>query len=645
MLDIIQLLPDSVANQIAAGEVVQRPASVVKELLENAIDAGATSISLIIKDAGKSLIQVVDNGKGMTYNDARACFDRHATSKLRSADDLFALRTMGFRGEAMASIAAVAQVELKTCQPGAELGTLIVIDGSEVRRHEATACSQGTSTAVRNLFFNVPVRRNFLKSNPVETRYIYDELVRVALAYPAVGFNYYKDDELVMKLTGGKLSQRIVELFGNGYKENLLPCQEEISTMAIQGYVGKPASAKRGRGEQFLFVNDRYVRNALLHNIILKAYDTLLPADTHPFYVLKLQMDPAEIDVNVHPTKTEVKFQNEHMVCSLVGVAVKHSLATFHASGSIDFDQDVNNGFGSVFFNNAGPIGGNSGSSSGGFPAGFPSSGGGGTSAPRTTVSSRLNHQWGANTSPQQAAAQFFLQSPPSNTSGADVPLPGMRQYITLPSSLNKFKQATTQLTELAQQHTLLPVLGQYLVKIYEQGLMLVNMRNAMERIYFDRLQRQYENPLPGAQTTLFQIPIQLSPADFQLVMELQGDLATLGFNVDAVEDNAVVVRSLPADFPMSPANGDDALLELIEELKQQSGTKQALPYKERMLRSLAKQQVKHLSLPTSREEQETLITQLIASSLPNYTPDGKPTMIVLNGDKLEAVLRLNTLG
>jgi len=405
--------------------------------------------------------------------------------------------------------------------------------------------------------------------------------------------------------------------------------------MTITGYAGKPDSARRSRGEQYLFVNDRYVRNALLHSIIVKAYDNLLQSDTHPFYVLKLQMDPADIDVNVHPTKTEIKFQNESMVCSLVGVAVKHALATFQVSPSLDFVEDVNHSFGQVFF----------GAGTGQAPnrgIAMPSSGLGETG--NKTYSSKLSHQWGQNTSPQQAAAQFFLQSPPATSQSGDMPLPGMRAYVTMPSALSKHRQAAAQLTELGNQHTLLPVLGQYLVKIYEQGLMLVSLRNAMERIAFDRLQRQYENPLPGAQATLFQKPIDLSPVDFQLVMEMQGDLAALGFNVDAFGEQSVVVRSLPADFHMSPTSGDEALIELLEHMKSGSNPRQQLPYKERMLRSLAKQQASRMPMPTSREEQETLINRLISSNLPNYTPDGKPTMIVLDGDKLEAVLRLNSL-
>lgn len=641
--DIIYLLPDSVANQIAAGEVVQRPASVVKELLENGLDAGATVISLIIKDAGKTLIQVVDNGKGMSYNDARACFDRHATSKLRSADDLFNLRTMGFRGEAMASIAAVAQVELKTAPAHAEVGTLISIEGSEVKKHEAVACAQGTSVAVRNLFFNVPVRRNFLKSNPVETKYIIEEFTRVALANPDISFNLFQNDEQTMKLVGGKLSHRIVELFGSGYREQLVPCEEEIGTMRLRGYIGKPEFARRTRGEQYLFVNDRFVRNPLLHSIILKAYDALLTPDTHPFYVLKLHMDPTEIDVNVHPTKTEIKFQHEPMVCSLVGVAVKHSLATFQVAPSLDFDLNVNQSLGAMFSGTDALPGGGT-TTSNGWSTNVPSDLGTSSSRMSSWQLGGSSTAFGNRTSAKEREAQFFLQSPPGHAQPAVVALPGMQQYVTVRSGLSKLKNQTAPaLTEVTALHTLLPVLGQYLVKIYEQGLMLVSVRNALERIVFDRLQRQFEHPVPGAQATLFQKPIDLSPADFQLAMEIQGDLAALGLVIEPFGAQSLVVRSLPADFHMTAASGAEVLEELLENMKS-FGTKQPLPHKERMLRSLAKQQASRTPMPQTREEQDALIQSLLSSSLPNYTPDGKPTMMVLDAEKLEQVLRLNQL-
>jgi DNA mismatch repair protein MutL len=310
MSDIIQLLPDSVANQIAAGEVVQRPASAVKELIENSIDAGADKIQLIIKDAGKSLIQIIDNGCGMSVTDARMCFERHATSKIRKAEDLFAIRTMGFRGEAMASIAAIAQVELKTRRVEDELGTCIFIEGSEVISQEACSANPGTSISIKNLFYNTPARRNFLKSNAVEMRYIIDELQRIALANPQVFFTLHHNGQEVYHLPATTVKQRIIHLFGNNYNERLVPVEEDTMVVKLQGFVGKPEFARRTRGEQFFFVNNRFIKDAYLNHAVLMAFKELLPEDTFPLYVLFMEIDPAKIDINVHPTKTEIKYKD-----------------------------------------------------------------------------------------------------------------------------------------------------------------------------------------------------------------------------------------------------------------------------------------------------------------------------------------------
>ena len=340
MPDIIQLLPDSVANQIAAGEVVQRPASAVKELVENAIDAGADKIQLILKDAGKSLIQVIDNGCGMSLTDARMCFERHATSKIRKADDLFAIRTMGFRGEAMASIAAIAQVELKTRRHEDELATCITIEGSEVIKQEACSANTGTSISVRNLFYNTPARRNFLKSNPVEMRHIIDEFQRIALANPNVFFTLHHDGQEVYHLPGSMLKQRIIHLFGNNYNQRLVPVEEDTSIIKLHGYVGKPEFARKTRGEQFFFVNNRFIRDNYLNHAVLTAFEELLPDESYPLYVLFIEIDPSKIDINVHPTKTEIKYQDERSIYAIIRSAVKRSLGKYNITPTLDFDQE-----------------------------------------------------------------------------------------------------------------------------------------------------------------------------------------------------------------------------------------------------------------------------------------------------------------
>jgi len=346
MSDIIQLLPDNVANQIAAGEVVQRPASAVKELLENAIDAGANKIQLILKDAGKALIQVIDNGCGMTANDAKMCFERHATSKVRKAEDLFAIRTMGFRGEAMASIAAIAQVEMKTRRHEDELGVLISIEGSVILREEPVATTEGTSISIKNLFFNTPARRNFLKSNPAEMRHIIDEFQRVALAHPAIAFSLHHDKSEIYRLPASSLKQRIVHLLGNNYNERLIPVEEETSIINLKGFIGKPEFAKKTRGEQFFFVNNRFIKDAYLNHAVNRAYEELLPEENFPLYVLFIEIDPANIDVNVHPTKTEIKYLDEKSIYAILHSAVKRSLGRFNISPTIDFDQET--GFSSM---------------------------------------------------------------------------------------------------------------------------------------------------------------------------------------------------------------------------------------------------------------------------------------------------------
>src|ERR1700743_937657 len=340
MSDIIQLLPDSVANQIAAGEVGQRPASAVKELIENAIDAGADKIQLIIKDAGKSLIQVIDNGCGMSLTDARMSFERHATSKIRKAEDLFAIRTMGFRGEAMASIAAIAQVELKTRRHEDELGTCIFIEGSEVLSQEACSANTGTSICVKNLFYNTPARRNFLKSNSVEMRHIIDEFQRVALANPLIFFTLHHDGQEVYHLPGANLKQRIIHLLGSNYKERLVPVEEDTSVIKLRGFVGKPEFARKTRGEQFFFVNNRFIRDAYLNHAVLTAFEELLPDESYPLYVLFIDIDPSKIDINVHPTKTEIKYQDEKSIYAIIRSAVKRSLGRYNITPSLDFDQE-----------------------------------------------------------------------------------------------------------------------------------------------------------------------------------------------------------------------------------------------------------------------------------------------------------------
>ena len=344
MQDIIHLLSDSIANQIAAGEVVQRPASVVKELLENSIDADARSIQLIVRDSGRTLIQVIDDGLGMSPSDARMSFERHATSKISKSEDLFAIRTMGFRGEALASIAAVAQVELKTARAIDEVGTWIRVEGSDFKGQEPIATPTGTSISVKNLFFNVPARRNFLKSNSVEMKHIIDEFHRVVLAHPNVGFSLYHNDHEIYALPAGKLSKRIVDIFGKNYREQLAKCEEETPFVTVRGYVGKPEAAKKTRGEQYFFVNNRFIKHGYLHHAVVSAYEATIPEGSSPFYVLFIEIDPSHIDINIHPTKTEVKFDDEKAIYAIIRSAVRQAVGVYNITPSLDFESDINFG-------------------------------------------------------------------------------------------------------------------------------------------------------------------------------------------------------------------------------------------------------------------------------------------------------------
>jgi DNA mismatch repair protein MutL len=339
-MDIIRLLPDNIANQIAAGEVIQRPASAVKELLENSVDSGATHIKLIVKTAGKSLVQVIDNGCGMSETDARMCFEKHATSKIRTAEDLFNIRTMGFRGEALASIAAIAQVEMKTRPSGEALGTCLEIEGMKVNKQEPCQTPEGTSIAVKNLFFNVPARRNFLKSDTVELKNIIDEFQRIALAHPKIGLQLFNNDYEMYHLKPGNLKQRIAGLFGDNYTERLVPVEEKSYALHVYGFVGKPEFCKKTRGEQYIFVNNRYIKSAYLNHAVSQGFDQMIPKDSYPFFVLFLDIDPTKIDINVHPAKHEIKFEDEKLAYTFVNLGVKHALGAYSVSPTLDFNQE-----------------------------------------------------------------------------------------------------------------------------------------------------------------------------------------------------------------------------------------------------------------------------------------------------------------
>ena len=477
MPDFIQLLPDAIANQIAAGEVVQRPASALKELLENAVDAGASQIQVVIKDAGKQLIQVIDNGKGMSPTDARMSFERHATSKIRTAQDLFAIRTFGFRGEAMASIAAVAQVELKTKTQEAEVGTLIQIEGSEVKKQEPAALPIGTSVAMKNLFFNVPARRNFLKSNPVEMRHIVDEFQRVALSYPEIAFSLHQGELETYNLLPGKLSQRIVGIFGKAVQNQLVPCEESTPHLSIKGYVGKPEYAKKTRGEQFFFVNNRYIKSSYLHHAVNTAYEGLIQADQHPFYVLFLDIDPATIDINVHPTKTEIKFEEDKFIYSILLSSIRQALGKYNVMPTLDFEQET-----SFTASHAVPDR---------------------VRIPTIEVNPNFNPFQATNTTVRSNGGVF---SEAIKNQGFGRENPSEKDWANFYSIKEEEKIENLELEfkeELDSDQNFL-IRGKYLISNCRSGLLIIDVKRATERILYDELMSKFIHQPIVSQQLLF---------------------------------------------------------------------------------------------------------------------------------------------
>lgn len=605
MSDIIQLLPDAIANQIAAGEVVQRPASALKELLENAVDAGATHVQVVVKEAGKQLIQVIDNGKGMSATDARMSFERHATSKIRSSADLFSIRTFGFRGEALASIAAVAQVELKTRQAESELGTLIQIEGSEVKKQEPFAGNVGTSVSMKNLFFNVPARRNFLKSNSVEMRHIVDEFQRVALSYSDIGFSLFQQDLEVYSLTPGKLSQRIVGLFGKNYQGQLVPCEEETPHVNVKGYIGKPENAKKTRGEQFFFVNNRFIKSSYLNHAVSSAFEGLLQSDQHPFYVLFLEIDPSHIDINVHPTKTEIKFDDERTIYAVIRSAVKQALGAHHVVPSLDFSLDVN-----------------------------------------------FNEKWDQDPQKkEQVDREYSYKSfntpefKQASTSGWEKLFEGTQQLtrdinrttgseetevLTFESRANP--EETTEFiprpTETDSTGATFQVELNYVVAQMSTGFLIIDQQTAHERILYERYLRQLKLAQGTSQQCLFPPTINLGPSDYSLVMDIMPELHSLGFMVSEFGKDTVLIQGVPADIQVK--NEKELFEGLLEQYKHFK-SELSLDTRENLARSLARKSSLKKGQKLNSQEMETLVGQLFACQNPNYGLGGNKTFVKLD--------------
>ncbi|NHM03973.1 DNA mismatch repair endonuclease MutL [Flavobacterium celericrescens] len=608
---IIQLLPDHVANQIAAGEVVQRPASVVKELLENAVDAKASEIKLIVKEAGKTLVQVIDNGLGMNTTDARLCFERHATSKIRHAEDLFDLHTKGFRGEALASIAAIAHVEMKTKQDQEELGNLIIIEGSKLIKQDIAVLPKGTSFAVKNLFFNIPARRNFLKSETVEFRHVMDEFQRVAMAHPSISFTLIHNGSELYNLPSSNYRQRIVNIFGGKTNEKLVPVSEETELINITGFVGKPEFAKKSRGEQFFFVNDRYIKSAYLHHAIMSAYDGLLKEGNQPSYFLYLQVPPHTIDINIHPTKTEIKFDDEQSIYAILRSAVKHSLGQFNVAPVLDFERDANLDTPYQYKDKV---------------ADFPT----------IQVDSGFNPF--ATDKPAKALASFGSYKKESNTANWESLYVGLKQDTDEIASFSfESEEVTGKLfddeTVESNTNATYQIHKKYIVSAIKSGMLVIDQGRAHQRILYEQFLTNITVQKASSQQLLFPLELYFSTDEMQLLKELEPTLENTGFVFDAFKTDAVQISGLP--IAMTESEVSIVLEELISNLKNEI-PESSFSQSDSIAKSMAKSLAVKTGTYLSEKEQENLVNSLFACKEPNVSPFQKPTFITITVDDLD---------
>ncbi len=609
MSDIIQLLPDSVANQIAAGEVIQRPASVVKELVENALDSGADEVIIHIKDAGKTLVKITDNGCGMSPTDARMAFERHATSKINSANDLFCIRTMGFRGEALASIAAIADVELRTKRMEDEVGTLIHIIGSEVKTQEPVACSNGTTITVKNLFYNVPARRKFLKANTTELKHIISEIQRVALPNPEIRFSLFHNNSSLYELGKSNLRRRIVDVFGKGINQSLVPVEEETSLVNITGYVGQPKYARKTMGEQFFFVNKRYMRHPWFHKAIMQAYEKLLQPDAFPSYFLFLEIDPAAIDINVHPTKTEIKFEDDRAIWQVIFAAVRESLGRHNVVPSIDFDQS-----GSIDI----PIR-NKETAEIHYPEikvnpdynPFETEKTPSFKLPKTSKAEKNNlTRW----EDLYQGTQLILRSEDETFSA-----PGFPESAKSSEGFSRKK-----ILQLKQKYILSPV---------KSGLMVIDQKRAHERILFEQFMVVLKSDSVASQQQLFPQTLELEASDAELLKNILSDLHALGFDIREFGKNTFIINGTPGVLDVS--SPEIIVEKLLEEYKN-SPVDAKSKAKEQVAISLAKASALDYGTELKQEEIDHLIDNLFACSTPNYSPEGKKVLTIISLEDIE---------
>lgn len=613
MSSIIQLLPDHVANQIAAGEVVQRPASVVKELLENAVDAGATDIKLIIKDAGKSLVQVIDNGKGMNVTDSRLCFERHATSKIRQAEDLFSLHTKGFRGEALASIAAIAHVEMKTKQDQDELGTHIIIEGSKFVSQEPSVLPKGTSFAVKNLFFNIPARRNFLKSETVEFRHIVDEFQRVALAHPNIYFTMYHNGSEMFNLPNSNYRQRIVNVFSGKTNEKLVPIQEETEIVTIEGFVGKPEFAKKNRGEQFFFVNDRFIKSGYLHHAVMAAYEGLLPNGSQPTYFIYLNVPPNTIDINIHPTKTEIKFDDEHALYAILRSTIKHSLGQFNVAPVLDFDRDPNLDMPYQYQNKTAEY-------------------------PTIQVDSTFNPFADEKPIKQFSGGSSSYKKQDISGSNWESLYVGLKNDT---SEVETFSFESEEVTaslfdEKEEEQTInrtYQIHKKYIVSPIKSGMVIMDQGRAHQRILYEQFLTNMTVQQASSQQLLFPLQLYFSNNELKLIAELQPSLENTGFVFEAFDVDSIHISGIPVNTTESEISM--VLEQLLSDL-QDGIPDSSFSQNDTIAKSMAKSLAVKTGTYLTEKEQENLVNNLFACKEPNVSPFQKPTFITMRVEDID---------
>ncbi len=607
MSDQIKLLPDSIANQIAAGEVIQRPSSVVKELLENALDAKATHINLIVKDAGRTLIQITDNGSGMSQTDARMCFEKHATSKISNADDLFNLNTLGFRGEALASIAAISHVQLKTKTEDQELGTEIIMEGSELKSQENCSCSTGTSFSVKNLFYNVPARRNFLKSNTAELRHVIEEFQRIALVHPNVSFTFYNNGSVLHQLQKGSLKQRITQVIGKKLDEKLVPIEEQTEDLKIHGFIGKPEFSRKKRGEQYFFANHRFIKHPYFHHAIENAYKELIPDGSFPSYFIYLQVQPEEIDVNIHPTKIEVNFSNKQLIYAILAAAAKKALGQFSLTPSLDFEQEESMSF---QFSREKAI-----------------------KPPSIKINPEYNpFESEKATDPRQISNQENWSKLYNFNEENNETVEPYNAPTSVPSGINFLPETNDQSPSL--NNTFIQIGLSFVISSVKSGMVIIDQKLAHERILYEKYLEQYENRQIASQQLLFPVNMNMSAEELSIIQELKDELINFGFDIKTFGHNGIVINGSPTEITESK------IPEIIDEIINHflDGKHLDQDRKLAFARTMARQLAIKYGQKLKQSEMEELADALFSCTIPDVSIDGEQIFKTIGIEEIKSL-------